>query len=215
MSAGSSQPFFCQRGGARCLALEAAVVLVGALLVALLANFASPRGIRLGRDYFPKVSAPLVVPALTPPAPTNAPAETNAVLARLRSLGLQPLSHQAVLTLFRDPKRIQELFLFVDVRGDELYQAGHIPGAYHLNYYHPEGALPSVLAACATAEKIIVYCNGGECEDSELAAVMLGQAGVPRERIYVYSGGFAEWSAEQLPQESGARLSGVLKEGKP
>jgi len=206
--------------GTRGVLLEAAVVLVGGLFVGLLANFVSPNGLKLGRDYFPKVTVPAVAPvtqpvATVPAVPTTTPAETNAVLARLRERGLQPLDHAAVLALFHDPKRTQELIVFVDVRNDALYQAGHVPGAYQLDYYRPESYLPTVLSACGTAEQVIVYCTGGDCEDSELAAVMLGQAGVPRDRIFIFPGGYAEWSAQGLPLETGARLSGVLKGGGP
>ena len=72
-----------------------------------------------------------------------------------------------------------------------------------------------ILPLSQTAEVIVIYCKGGDCEDSELAAVMLGQAGVPRERIFIYPGGFAEWSAQGLPLELEGRLSGVLKGGGP
>lgn len=206
--------------GTRGVLLEAAVVLAGGLIVGLLANFISPNGLKLGRDYFPKTTVPAVAPvtqpvASVPAVPTTTPAETNAVLARLRERGLQPLDRAAVLALFQDPKRTQELIVFVDVRNDALYQAGHVPGAYQLDYYRPESYLPTVLSACSTAEKVIVYCTGGDCEDSELAAVMLGQAGVPRDRIFIFPGGYAEWSAQRLPLETGARLSGVLKGGGP
>jgi rhodanese-related sulfurtransferase len=207
--------------GARGVVLEAAVVLAGGLMLGLLANFVSPQGLKLGRDYFPKATVP-AIPATLPqvalvaPTLTNTPpTETNAVLARLRARGLQPLDHATVLALFHDPKRTQESIIFVDVRNSESYQAGHVPGAHLLDYYRPEPYLAAVLSACGTAEKIVVYCTGGDCEDSELAAVMLGQAGVPRERIFIYPGGFAEWSAQGLPLELEGRLSGVLKGGGP
>ena len=194
---------------------EAAVVLVGGFFIGLLANGISPQGLKLKRDYFPKETVPAVPVASRQTAPATAPAETNAVLARLREHGLQPLNHADVLALFHDPKRTQELIVFVDVRNDALYSAGHIPGAYPFDYYRPEAYLTTVLSACGTAEKIVVYCTGGDCEDSELAAIMLGQAGVPRERIFIYPGGFTEWSAGKLPLELGARLSGVMKGGAP
>ena len=195
--------------------LEAVVVVAAGMLLALLANFISPRGIQLGRDYFPKPGLAAVAIAQPSADTTVASSETNAIFARLRAHGLQPLEQATVLALFNDPKRAQELIAFVDVRNDELYQAGHIPGAHQLDYYRPEAYLPAVLTACMAAEKIVVYCTGGDCEDSELAAMMLGQAGVPRERIFVYPGGFTEWSARNLPLELGARASGVMKGGGP
>jgi rhodanese-related sulfurtransferase len=58
--------------------------------------------------------------------------------------------------------------------------------------------------------KVVVYCSGGECEDSEFAAIMLRDAGVPRDILFVYAGGILEWKATGLPVETGARLSGEI-----
>jgi rhodanese-related sulfurtransferase len=63
---------------------------------------------------------------------------------------------------------------------------------------------------CLTAQKIVVYCTGGECEDSEFAAIMLRDAGVPRENLFVYTGGITEWKSQGRPVETGARASGQM-----
>ena len=53
------------------------------------------------------------------------------------------------------------------------------------------------------------YCNGGECDDSEHAAIMLRDSlGIPKEKVFVYGGGIAEWTTNGLPIEVGARNSG-------
>ena len=148
------------------------------------------------------------------PAATGiTPTPTNAVLVRLHARGLQPLDHLAVAALFQESERNPATVIFVDVRNDALYQAGHIPGAHQLDYYRPEAYLPEVLGACATAQKIVVYCTGGDCEDSELAAQLLVQAGVPRENLFVYLGGFTEWSTNGLPLHMGVRPRGNLEGG--
>ena len=71
--------------------------------------------------------------------------------------------------------------------------------------------MPTVLPVCLAAQKVVVYCTGGACEDSEFAALMLRDAGVPRENVYVYVGGITEWIANGLPVETGARGSGQMK----
>ena len=73
--------------------------------------------------------------------------------------------------------------------------------------------MPTVLPMCLSAQKVVVYCNGGACEDSELAAVMLRDAGIPAGNILVYSGGISEWT-NGLPFEIGARGSGQIIEPK-
>ena len=194
---------------------EAAVVVVAGTLSGVLLNAISPRGINLGRDYFPRSPSPVTAGTDThPPAETvRAPTPTNDVLARLRERGLQPLDKPTAVALFHASQRTPAAVLFVDVRNDTLYQAGHIPRARPFNYYRPEVYLADILAACANAQRIVVYCNGGDCEDSELAAGLLVQTGVPRERVFVYLGGYAEWTANDLPVETGGLPQGVQQGG--
>ena len=67
------------------------------------------------------------------------------------------------------------------------------------------------MPVCQAAEKVVVYCTGGNCEDSEFAAIFLRDAGVPREKLLVYGQGITEWIALNLPIESGARNSGQVR----
>lgn len=197
----------CPRLLGRAVFVEAAAVAMAGLLLGFLGNGISARGLKMARDYFPKAASFTTSSAPNQPAATGIPpTPTNAVLTRLRAQGLHPLNHEAVAALFHESERDPATVIFVDVRNDALYQAGHIPGAYQLDYYRPEAYLPDVLGACATAQKIVAYCTGGDCEDSELAAHLLIQAGVPRENVFVYLGGFTEWSVNGLPLQMGARL---------
>jgi rhodanese-related sulfurtransferase len=198
--------------------LEAvAVVMVGGLF-ALLANLLSPRGLALSRDYFPGAIRPLPIPPSSNAVATASGTNTNAlsavqiVLDRLKEKGLQVMDSNQVIQLFRDPRYEQELYIVVDSRDDRHYEEGHVPGAYHFDHYHPADYLAPVLSACQTAEKILVYCNGGTCEDSEFAAVSLRDAGVPKEKLFVYVGGFTEWATNGWPVEVGPRKSGQLRE---
>lgn len=199
--------------------LEAGAVLIAGGAVALIANQLSPRGLSLSRDYFPQAAAtPKSFPTsavVGSRASDRAPGVTNAILARLQAHGLQPISLKQVEEFYHDPQYLQEQILFVDARDDAHYQAGHIPGAYQFDHYHPENYLPAVLPACQTAQKIVVYCAGGECEDSEFAAITLHQAGVPLDRLLVFAGGFTEWDADDRPVETGARNSGNRRPAQP
>ena len=82
------------------------------------------------------------------------------------------------MQLYHDPRYEQDLVVFVDARNDDHYQAGHVPGAHLFDYYRPANYLSNVLQACQIAQEIVVYCNGGDCEDSELAATMLRDLGI-------------------------------------
>jgi rhodanese-related sulfurtransferase len=198
--------------------LESVIVAVAGLVFALVANQVSPRGLALARDYFP--GAPRSRAALRADAPqhqgtvqtgdTKAASVRESLAARLRSNGLQLAESNQVMALFHDPRYEQELVVFIDSRADREYQAGHVPGAYPFDRYHLDNFLPAVLPVCQTAEQIVIYCNGGDCDDSEFAAIALRDAGLPGTNLLVYAGGLAEWTANALPIERGARKSGDL-----
>ena len=191
----------------------ALVAMIGAAL-AFAANALSPRGLLLTKDYFPgtKLSAPTPAAGGTN-TPGAATAMTNSPLellsARFRAEGLQLADSNRVAQLFHDPRREQDGVIFIDARDEEHYQVGHIPGAYHFDRFHPENYLTNVLQVCLTAQEIVFYCNGGECDDSEHAAIMLRDSlSIPKEKLFVYGGGMTEWAANGLPIELGLRNSG-------
>lgn len=197
---------------------EAVLVGVAGVLLALAANRISPKGLSLARDYFPQANA---VSAASPASTntslaqtetneTTAPSEAESAIARLKAKGLQVVDFVEVKRLLHDPGYQTGSIIFIDAREDEPYHAGHIPGAYQLDYYHPDKNLPTVLPACQAASRIVVYCSGGDCEDSAMTALMLRDGGVPNEKLFVYSGGMTEWDEKKEPIETGARNSGQM-----
>jgi rhodanese-related sulfurtransferase len=195
-------------------------VLLEALLVALIgaafafaANLASPRGLALTRNYFPAgISRPAPAPVATSVANTNAPATAPAQLlaARLREQGLQSVDGHQAAQLFHDPRFKQGSIAFIDARDEQHYREGHIPGACEFDPYYPEKYFPTALPVCQAAEQIVVYCNGGDCDDSESAAILLREVGIANRKLFVYPGGIPEWTTNGLPVEIGGRNSGNL-----
>jgi rhodanese-related sulfurtransferase len=190
--------------------LEALLVAAVGAIVAFGANALSPRGLRLTQDYFHGETRPV------PRAKTNQPAVaglgTNAapdpVVARLREKGLQVVNGQQAMDLFRDPLYQQGAIVFIDARNDEHYQSGHIPGAYQFDNYHPENYMGTVFPVCQSAQKIVIYCNGGNCEDSQFAALTLRDAQIPGEKLFVFTGGITDWTNRGYAIELGERNSG-------
>jgi rhodanese-related sulfurtransferase len=179
--------------------------------LAFAANALSPHRLDLAKDYFPaKRTSPALVATNTmgaAGAQTNSPAELLSV--RLRAEGLQLADSNQVVQLFRDPRREQDGVIFIDSRNEEHYRAGHIPGAYLFNRFHYENYLTNVVEVCQTAQQIVFYCNGGDCDDSEQTAIMLRDSiHIPKEKVFVYGGGMNEWTTNGLPIEIGARNSG-------
>jgi rhodanese-related sulfurtransferase len=195
--------------------LEAMMVVAVAAGFAFAANALSPHGLKLARDYFPGSASPVnaatgatQTPAVNS-ATTNENSEEADINRRIKEKGLQPIDRAQTERLFHDPRYQQGLVVFIDARDEAHYAEGHIPGAYPLDRYHPEKDLAADLTPCQTADQIVVYCTGGDCEDAEYTALLLRDAGVPNQKIFVYGGGFDDWSTNHLPLEQGPRGSGL------
>jgi rhodanese-related sulfurtransferase len=207
------------RGRIKEILVEAFLVLLAGGVLALVANALSPRGLSLTKNYFPG-SAPGSVSTPIPALPTAGSASTNetpaAVLLveRIKAEGLQVINQDQVVGLFTNNVS-PGLIVFVDARDEEHYQQGHVPGAYELDPYHLEKYLGDVLPVCQTAGQIVVYCYGGDCEDSRFTAITLRNAGIPGEKLFIYTGGISEWTNNRLPVEIGERNSGNLHRPTP
>jgi rhodanese-related sulfurtransferase len=200
--------------------LESLLIAASGLGLGVLGNGLNPAGLRVERDYFPRGAAPAPTAAAQPaqPAPTEAARAQeaaadveSAALARLAEHGLQGIRFDEARALFEDPLYAAGALLFIDARHDEDYAEGHVPGALQFDHYHAERYLDAVLAAAPGTSRIVIYCNGGHCEDSEFAAATLGDFLPDPARICVYVGGIEEWRARGMPVETGERGSGVLE----
>jgi rhodanese-related sulfurtransferase len=190
--------------------LEALVVAALGAIVAFAANGLSPRGLKLTQDYFHGETLPISRAGTnrTDIASARTNSATDPVIARLKEKGLQVVDSDQALKLFHDALYQQGGIIFIDARNDEHYQSGHIPGAYQFDNYHPENYMGAVFPVCQAAQKIIVYCNGGNCEDSQFAALTLRDAQIPNEKLFVYTGGITEWTNRGYAVEVGERNSG-------
>ena len=95
--------------------------------------------------------------------------------------------------------------VILDSRRKSSYEDGHIPGAYLANHYRQEKYIPDLKDILEKAPIVIVYCNGGNCEDSIfLARDLVYKHNIPSEAIHIYEGGIAEWKKLNLPIKKGA-----------
>ena len=203
-------------GGAGGLAILREAVLLAAvgLIVSLAANALAPRGLSLGRNYFPGIRNDALSPPLTPAnvGPTNSTSASAETLAdRIRERGFGVASRGQVLAWFHDPRYAHDGVVFIDARDQDHYRGGHIPGAHELDPYHPELEIAAVLPVVQAAETVVIYCNGGDCEDSQFAAVLLDQAGISKDKLSIYVGGITDWRTGGLPLETGDRNSGNIQ----
>ncbi|HKD11195.1 MAG TPA: rhodanese-like domain-containing protein [Thermoanaerobaculia bacterium] len=95
---------------------------------------------------------------------------------------------------------------FLDARRTSVYREGHIAGARPLSVWESD-IDDKVKAFFAEGHDpsgpIVVYCSGGECEDSHTLAQKLYLAGF--DAVFVYKDGFPDWQRRGLPVHSGDR----------
>ena len=85
--------------------------------------------------------------------------------------------------------------LFLDARGFKLYQKGTIMGAVHMpakKFNKFKKWLPANKDA-----KIVSFCNGIKCEESDHLARKIMKLGYTK--VLVYKGGYPEWKEKKLP----------------
>ena len=189
--------------------VEALFVAVAGAAVAFAANQISPRGLALARNYFPAENNHTVTAAANTNPAALSPAQLLA--AQMRKNGLQLVDGGQAAKLFRDARFGQNAVVFIDARDESPYREGHIPGAYEFDPYHPDKYLAIILPICRAAEQIVVYCNGGDCDDSQTAAILLRNVGIANQKLFIYGGGITEWTNNGLPVEVGTRNSGRLR----
>lgn len=202
---------------------EALVLVALCTCLSLAANALHARGIRLGRDYFPVRAASRQGPAdeqrasAPPRANEQGPVgerhdggrqgDPEAVEATRKSSlnhDLQVVSSEEAHEYFVKSEGSEGLIVFVDARNDEEYSGGHVPGALHVDHYQQEACLPLVRHLLEAAQVIIVYCQGGDCEDSiYLCNDLIYTHGFPYDNVYLYEGGIQEWRERGWPVNMG------------
>ena len=88
--------------------------------------------------------------------------------------------------------------VFVDVRSDKDWQAGHIPGAVHLEL--TKNYTAATLGAKAKKNQdMVLYCNGTSCMRSSEASEKA--VGWGYTKVHYYRLGLPDWKAAGYPVE--------------
>ena len=91
---------------------------------------------------------------------------------------------------------------FLDARRSSVYREGHIAGARPFSVWEA-GVDDKVRAFFGEGHDpngpIVVYCSGGDCEDSHMLGQKLFFAGF--NDVLVYKDGFPDWEARKNPVE--------------
>jgi rhodanese-related sulfurtransferase len=159
-------------------------------------------------------SIPASVPTASPAAPAGVPAGVPAEAAKVA-----PASAAAAKTFAPHPDKAsveittddaEALFrqgrLFLDARRTSAYTDGHIPGARSFPVWESDIA-DRVKAFFEEGldqnAPIVIYCSGGDCEDSHMLAEKLYMVGF--NNLLVYKDGFPGWQKGGLPAVKGRK----------
>ena len=159
--------------------------------------------VNFARDYFPKVKAA--------PESTDAAVSADGQEGTHLSDTAEPpcdhpfrdISFDDAVAIFMDPNTAAGVNVFLDARSERLYAEGHIPGAIQADHYRLEECIDRTLGHVECAEKVVVYCNGGDCEDSLFLCTDLSEFDVPDNKLFLYKGGWEEWVEKGMPVAEG------------
>lgn len=210
----------------RRILVEVLLILALGSAIGLTANAFHRNGINLNTNYFASLKAtPAPIPSPSPnpnasgttdPIETDrwpdVPDELRSVFIRLDDLGYQPITFAQARAIAESPFARDGVYLIIDARDEEKFGAGHIPHAWLLDHFHKDRYLAELQPMLDVAEKIMVYCNGGHCDDSELVAADLLELGIDPMRMFIYAGGMSQWRDKGMPVETGSRGSGRITE---
>lgn len=98
--------------------------------------------------------------------------------------------------------------IFVDARRTKQFIEGHISGAESISVWESgvDEKIESLLDRLEgdLEAPIVVYCNGGDCEDSHMLAEHLWNHNLTH--VLVYMDGYPDWLSQRLPIEEGTAL---------
>ena len=135
----------------------------------------------------------------TEPKPTTPPSS-------LPYTAVSDPSHPAAGVRFLDLPAFREVVdskkaIVLDARPEIFHRLGHIPGAISLSreefkadYTKQRSRLES-----DKSQMIAIYCSSASCEDSAMVAD--GLVKLKYNRVYVFKGGWNDWTAAHLPKE--------------
>lgn len=161
------------------------------LALALVNTVVNPSALDLGRDYFPSSGSP------------------SASSSGEQTGGL-PVHDFGVIDLEMMLEFLPEFgvegsgIILLDARSAEHFEESRIPGSRLLHHYRQDATLEQHLPAMREAGYVVIYCAGGDCEDSiHLATDLVYRHGIEKEVLYIYEGGMEEWEAAGHPLAEG------------
>jgi len=147
-------------------------------------------------------------PAAPAPTTTTAPTPHAPLPTPTREFTAHP-DKPYIEIAYNDVKALHDKnVLFLDARRTSVYEQGHIPGARTYSVWESDidDKVNKLFAErndqAAQNLPIVIYCSGGDCEDSHMLAQKLW--GIQFNNVYVYKDGFPDWQQHGAPVHTGA-----------
>lgn len=86
-------------------------------------------------------------------------------------------------------------FLLIDARNEENWSKKHIGNAINIFPYDTEDIVIPKILDLPQGKKIVVYCDGGNCDASHKLAEMMMSFGY--DNVFIYTGGWEDWTKKQ------------------
>lgn len=160
-------------------------------------------------DTAPAAGEASAVPALAPTvAQTSSTVPAAAPNSAPSGKTFAPHPDRASVEIGTDDAEqlFREKRLFLDARRTTVYADGHIPGARSFPIWESDIA-DRVKAFYEEGldqnAPIVIYCSGGDCEDSHMLAEKLYMVGF--NNLLVYKDGFPGWQKRGLPAVKGPK----------
>ena len=173
------------------------------------------------------VGAPIATVERTPAAPAVAPAPSAAAPSTAESQPANPVAapagaptpfepdlaaafppHPDKAAVEISPDSVELLHrrnaLFLDARRSSVYAEGHIPGARSFPVWESDiDARVKALFEEGLDQRapVVIYCSGGNCEDSHMLAQKLYMVGF--DNVLIYRDGFPDWQKRRHPVATG------------
>ena len=184
---------------------QVVALVAAAILCAVVSNRVGPRDRRLGWvGRYPDALRVPPPPAAKPEASVVATPATAAPPAAVPEHPPHP--NRAWVEI--DGDEAARLYArgvpFLDARRTAAYVAGHVAGARSFPIWESsvDAAIQRLFEEGRGVDApLVVYCSGGDCEDSHMLAERLHQFGF--DDALVYKEGFPDWTRRGLPVETG------------
>lgn len=100
------------------------------------------------------------------------------------------VTYEQLLKIINNPD-----FIIIDARNPENYAKDRIGNAINIFPYGDEQQMMNAIFSLPADKKLLVYCDGGNCDSSHKLAELLIALGY--KKVFIYTGGWEEWTLKR------------------